>query len=703
MAAATNTSAAGAPAAPNVGGSGRPCLLLSRLPPEIRKFIYELLLTSPVLASTGPFNQVRPSAASDAAGAGNDTDNADDADATDYSGAADAAGAAGAAVAADGSVAADASDASDGFDSDPDEEEEDYLESPQIVNPDLWPAILRTCRQIYQEGTRILYGSNTFGLWIFRNRLGHSHILNGTYEDCLFPRDYDTDVVPAFKRIQNWKVVMSPKAYENRFSPPVGLDNFCRALCDSDVKSLEICIVRVKKKKDDKTRTFPEHSLAPALMPLETLRNLSKLEIIEINKYNKVVHLPDYPMKGVFWVHDFGPTSHFASVSKLEKARLQELAQGNSPIFHAFKANKKLLAYAAAFERSDKHRQYMKPLYGVARSTYDSNYFQLGESNLKKELCDQPVERALALALISSREDNEPWFRDCRAAVIKLLEPQYQRMVAATVAMAEFADTWKTIALKRGAHTKYDKPTCQMAKALLDLYADSFKRDMLEGTLTNIRAHYQAEYDQAYADLPRESFLSKMVAAEKNLESAECRKRYMSMFRRAVDDMHDQYLRICRARRALFAHDIEDPECDIDLKLEHPDVMIDWYIPTPQAHLDTSSTEEYIAADTGVIFDPFAPNIDPSTLYQFGTSQKQDTETRNVETDKAGTDAGRVTNGTRGSMAEDNILTQMGDTHKTEDGGAEGGSIGDEADKDISDTNVSNVHTKKRPIIAIML
>lgn len=78
--------------------------------------------------------------------------------------------------------------------------------------------------------------------------------------------------------------------------------------------------------------------------------------------------------------------------------------------------------------------------------------------------------------------------------------------------------------------------------------------------------------------MPREQGLKKL---HKMFESQDFTS-FVEVFNFVCDDLDAQYLEIRRARKELFAWDIEiDKGCEIDLGLNRCDEMVDWAVNEP--------------------------------------------------------------------------------------------------------------------------
>lgn len=552
----------------------------------------------------------------------------------------------------------------------------------------LTPAILRTCRQIYYDAFAVLYGTNTFVFSIFRDKMGHSHILKGKFRDCRFPRKFDANIVPGFKHIKHWKVIISPKAYERSFGPLTSFSNFCRAIVDSDIKTLEISFVRA----DDCELMYQvsHKSLVWSLQPLNFLGNLTRLEVKEFENDGSIMTLQGLFEGGVGEPGKADATEQPVLLPDEQNTKLKMLTLGNATVFHLFNAQEKLTAYGKAFERNEELKAAMKLQYREALLWVGTSQWTWGDS-LKNQFLKHPVEMGVVDAIIASGVCKAKDFREARESAIMYLEPQYQRITEAALEMANFAKSLEKAAVRFGANDSDEKEVCRMAKILVQDYAKSFERDIPE----TIRAYIEEnpeEFEKAYCFLPREKLLRLMGKAAKYLEAANDRKKFMHIVGNVVDDMDKQYLEIRHARLALFEHDPTDPECDIDLELCRSYEEFDKTAQEPRVDPDESSKVGSAPQTCGGIgFDRAPAEFGSTPSSDLTTPKEQDTEALNG--------APQATKNTEGAFVGGNTGADIGGNLKSsiKSNDTEGEPIKDKAIPMIISPS------RNRPIIPIFI
>jgi hypothetical protein len=280
------------------------------------------------------------------------------------------------------------------------------------VNYCLSPFLLATCRQIYEEGQDILYGSNAF---IFDTR-------RGDFAKCLtpvmrkwIPQGRDTGgysgppdtsenfllgyreaseirQVPAIGKVKNWKIIITGKPAKD---PSSKFTLLCRALCLNSPKALEVLITGILPKTTlpvgnatagSLTATgaagqnisavpsnasgfvwsdlFPTVVRDPegipmeeALQSLSLLRNLQSFKLRAFDSEDLSSELTSAPFQ----------------LSNETKPQLEATVIGNSPPKLAFRLYDALVDYAQAFERYEPFKNNLRASYIDVRGKHTSS------------------------------------------------------------------------------------------------------------------------------------------------------------------------------------------------------------------------------------------------------------------------------------------------------------------------------------------
>jgi hypothetical protein len=447
---------------------------------------------------------------------------------------------------------------------------------------DLHPAILRTCNQIHDEASPILYEKNTFILELFHFSGAETPIARSPDDICMLPHEFDITTYPIMKKIKHWKVMISASTNESRDVPMPQLIQFCRSLCDTNVQTLEIAIIpqgREFEMPPPLNRVVRYHPIEKLLQPLRLLRNLQNLEIAEV-EYQDLPARLQRPVPPDF------QGSHIISDEFV--AELQQLTQGNSPAERVFKQYENLLTYAKAFERDENFKSEMEPIFGHVKSSRSRSpfYYRGSQNNPYLQMKRfHPVEEALMEASVASEDNDGDLFRMARAAVVEYLEAQYQRMSDAALQVTEFVKAMKTAgsifspSAKMIGYTAYHPIWVQGLVLLLE-YAWSFERDVPSYIRHYVLAR-KSHLVYGHSIMQREQLVEHLVGGLDHPLSFRYTYKYVEWFKEALDDMDKQYLEIRAARRALFDYDIKEPGCSIDLELWRCDEMINWEVNEP--------------------------------------------------------------------------------------------------------------------------
>jgi hypothetical protein len=457
----------------------------------------------------------------------------------------------------------------------------------QIDRYYLSPSILGTCRQINDEATPILYERNTFIVGFNRDCRSYSPIsrIEGQIDGYT-----DLFQLPGFKKVKQWKIVLSANKEEGFGAPIYNFVTFCRAISDNLPRSLKVWIMPKGYIWDKEVRFRSYYDVTAVLQPLSLLRNISEIHLGEV-PINELSTFRPVLRQSTSSPHDF--PAHWLE-------NMKALVKSDKPLACVWKMYQKLLNYAQSFERNDQFRENMEPIWGsgtcyAKRKVEGASWSwrtwnrEMGGLNQSKNPFflspAHPVEEGLLLGNVGSEKNDIELFLNARATVLGYLEPQYQRIANASLQLAEFVKAEK----KRGGGLfgpslleNYEvEPRCTRALLLLEDYAQSFIRDVPLATRINIRKR-QPKFDSAYAFLERETLLKRLdgLLVNNNLKIAGSDK-FLELFKLAVDNMDKQYLVIRKARKELFDCDDDTYERVIDPELWKCDEMVNWGLEEP--------------------------------------------------------------------------------------------------------------------------
>lgn len=489
----------------------------------------------------------------------------------------------------------------------------------------LTPEILQTCRQIYDEASRVLYGSNKFFVdcslshMIF-SPLARNFSKGGTIAGHFALASQIRDI-PSIKRAKQLIILLQPNKYKGQDEIVKNLAYLCEMICDIPRTSIQVLIVPRGEIFRTNYMSSPTHvsryiRMENLVLPLRILRNVSnfKLRHAEFNEV-KIFH-PSGDMS-LSQPHSF-PDGFEAS--------LKSLVESNQPVTYVFKMYANLVAYVESFELSPRFRSQMKPSFGYGRQIHphvihtlkdreDSFSYDMGsgdaEDNGLNRIYDpdwkidspfknHPLEEALRCASIACELQGVRTFKPYRETVLEILEPQYRRIAEASEALVKFVKEHKVpTGLLDADFNNIDidiwfeigEEGFRLAIMLLANYAESFARDMPDEIRKEIQV-YQHTFNHNYSLLPSHRLIEQL----KTLLDGGCSyvdflvyhsDEFVQTFKSAVDELDKNYLEVRKARKALFDHDTGDWGYDIDLQLERCDEMTNWGINEPKVRPKT--------------------------------------------------------------------------------------------------------------------
>jgi hypothetical protein len=451
----------------------------------------------------------------------------------------------------------------------------------------LTPGILRTCRQMYEEGSSMLYGEeNSFYVLaldrkyqdhdntvspLTRCRAVRKHIFRLTDGESL-------GVLGPFSKIKHFKIVVSTFRGEDR-QMPCPQKNFieiCRVLCHFAPKKLEILVVPGGYESDN-IRLYG--NIVDALKPLDLLRNVGEV----IFRDAELEEIPDY--------FDWGNSypSYAPKISLQEQIR--ELITGNTIREYPFDMYKSLLRYSQTFEQCYTWKLDMGFFYGerpLKDKKYDEQVGYMLNPYKNKMLGKHPVEAGLEKAMIAADEDNIADFKEARNTVLDYLERQYTRIALASTAVTEFikgekrkdgffdpsdlydpVQDWSTNDWKLG-----------MIVLLLERYVRAFRRDAPpfieayirrhENTFNELVALSSAGADEINKDMKYLNEALKMFPGPRS-------RHFRVTVKRVIERCDQEYFQIRAARKELFQHDIlGQPGAELGPEYALADEEIDW-------------------------------------------------------------------------------------------------------------------------------
>lgn len=480
-----------------------------------------------------------------------------------------------------------------------------------ITRYELDPTILRTCKAFHDEGVRVLYEGQPY--YIFCSTAKISYSISCISCPLIRYTRYDGDLrytslrsISAVKRVKQWVVVLDGKALRNHGARP--LTEVCRALCDTPLNKLTICVV--PPYWDGEVITW-ESGVAAAelernnhkdirtiLAPLKMLRNLDSCDI----------EIRDAVSEEFFLPYVNANNKNRSLVGSLPRQNtyipdIIRLIKGSTPVELGFKMFDLLLSYSQAFERQPALKAEMAPL--GASNTYLSSSHRRegyhwphfsGREDFENPFVNHPVERGLQSAeqFVWDAKDIKK-FKKERRKILDYLEPQYHRISGASLNLEQFIKRTK----RRGGFLEGNFPDdlrvitnivsglrpfhecllpchCDNDVMHIDMftavylvreYAKSFERDMPIYVRADIMEQ-QRHFDDLFIDLPRDQMLSRL---DRMLELKQFEGVHV-LLRNIIDCIDDQLIEIREARKNLFDADVYPDQRGMYLpqRIDHP-------------------------------------------------------------------------------------------------------------------------------------
>jgi len=422
----------------------------------------------------------------------------------------------------------------------------------------LSPALLATCKQIYQEASHVLYEENTFMILF---------VADESYPICPLTRypssrqEFTMGHSHSTLKARKWKVVidLSADRCDAEFK------YFCRLLAHSPSRILEILLIPIFR-SGVMTRD--------RLKPLWRLRNIHRFNLSDASDVERAVDPRLVYVPSGSQVPSRPPVRLLFQVLGCESlvSKLKHVTEGNSPVELLPQMYNCLVLYFASFERYGPFRDIIEQefkcdpdshlgLIGRVRPNDTLQHGVLGRSY-------QPLSSTLLAAYATVIKNEDAEFKIHRASILEHLEPQYQRIVAASRRMATFAREQK----QRGGILDIQNPIYAYTRVwtdkhyecveLLEKYADALETRDLTLEDPNLIEKQQDMLLSHYRTLPAESAnreLQLLLFSDKHYG-------FRDLVERALDDLNTQYRIIRKARRALYSYDqLKEPGCTIGL------------------------------------------------------------------------------------------------------------------------------------------
>lgn len=219
--------------------------------------------------------------------------------------------------------------------------------------------------------------------------------------------------------------------------------NFCKLLCCKPPLTLEV-LLTPQGLEDEHTECCPDrieselpkfHTLEELMEPFRVLRNVKRFAF------------EDAKAKDLSTKYNTREPRTARDLPSRIAPDLKLLVEGSKEIEHGFLMHQKVVAYAQAFERHPMLRSEMDTDSCTAtENILDRIAASYGEKvrNCFKDPHCHPVEAAIELSCLAAEKNDVDEVKEHRKVNLEFLEPQYQRIMAASTALCEFIKDQKT-------------------------------------------------------------------------------------------------------------------------------------------------------------------------------------------------------------------------------------------------------------------
>jgi hypothetical protein len=389
----------------------------------------------------------------------------------------------------------------------------------------------------------------------------------------------DDEVTSQVGRVRSWRIFTS--VFEDlvcQIGAHRQLQAFCRVIFrETPLKSLDIrllchdcveywCSGHLNNHSPRRTPIFRPVPLFITLKPFELLRNIDSLSIPAVTSST-------YPKKKILYC---GKQRKEPVDSDKYLDQLRSLIRGSTPVDFVQDMYHVLLHYTQTFERHEQYRIYMEgpPRNGANEGSNKSlpNILAGAFNPFQQDGEIHPLEHELKKILFNSDYNEVAEFKLNRKVILDYLEPQFQRISHAHKALVHEVKLLTPQLFPGENMLKFmgDKIS------LLESFAITFRRDMPDVVSRNFRIYQQVKqfFSPQNAILLRDRYMEDLKSAFRRQSYTQFRK----AFKLAASDMDAQYLEIRQARQELFKYDREgtDRGCDIDIQELGLDERINW-------------------------------------------------------------------------------------------------------------------------------
>ncbi|KUJ10032.1 uncharacterized protein LY89DRAFT_760853 [Mollisia scopiformis] len=353
--------------------------------------------------------------------------------------------------------------------------------------------------------------------------------------------------LPAVKKVKHWTVILSTYGFEY----PAEIRPFedcCRAMCDSSIASINVCVVLKGMETttaDDTDYETPKAALSPLMMLRGLGPKILTIRHAELSEVHNVVDLFQT-------VLDF--ESVLIDLPSKDMKEIMETVQGQTHVELPFKMYEALLEYCQTFEQHPLFKKGMELDYHETRHQFKRQYRRICEASTN------------VVEFVNATKESTLFF-DANEMTGDQVYPRSG---------------------ENGARFQ--------ALLLAQDYLEAFERECPLDTRVQ-KFVQKRKLDQLYSELHRGDIIRRLQAAMDFCDHSKL----SFILRDLIDSLDDQLIEIRQARKTLFLWDGEVENRGVDI---HP------RDPVCGEHINWSVTEPVLGPEQG--FNPDPEEVDAS-------------------------------------------------------------------------------------------
>lgn len=375
-------------------------------------------------------------------------------------------------------------------------------------------------------------------------------------------------------KVCHWKVYIQGPLEDH----PCSLEQFCRAICHSHPRSVEVGVARVGNRGASYMTQF---DISRLLEPLKMLRGVTKASILDEKTFRSTYDDPNSPGEDDY-------PSRLEGHSLLVEDLVKQMESGD-PVELSIDIFLSLLRYAKAFE--DNHSFHMPERVPLAEIDErcerhrcccpTSHYLKYYCSLRSMEAYKEPLELMILNAKAACDRNYVVDIKEERARVLEYLDEQYYWITSIADSLIQFIKEEKIPGGLFDANQHLDcfsafwcsDEDSRIAAAMVHLedYFESFNRPLSFDMRVKLRRRKEP-FGKGDIHTERDRLLKQLNVA---IEYKDFQN-FRDLYQKAVEILNLQYLEIQAARKDVFQHDLEaavGPN-DIDVEVSRYDEKV---------------------------------------------------------------------------------------------------------------------------------